>query len=366
MGGDSGVAEVFRTLQIRLRDSTWTIVFKSLIVVHLMIREGQPEVTLRYIADAPKRMAISSFAEVQTQGLNIRRYYEYLMERVRAYRDTKTDYVKSGTGKMRRLTVDRGLLRQTEVVQDQIRALVRCDFMGNADPDNEISLTAFRLCTMDLLELFKVMNEGTINVLEHYFEMSRPDAERALQIYKTFGRQTEQVVQYLSLARQYEMSTRLEVPKLKHAPTTLTASLEEYLNDPDFEMNRRQYLAQQEAKRTGKPIPSAATSKAFEKPPNMTAQNQPRSQPPPQQQPKGPAPDLIDFFESIEQNQQPMAQLNNPQQQFQTGMPQAQPYQQQQIPMQMPQQTGFNPFLQQQQQQPTFQNQSMPQPGPLQ
>jgi hypothetical protein len=62
-GGDSGVAEVFRTLQIRLRDSTWTIVFKSLIVVHLMIREGQPEVTLRYIADAPKRMAISTFAE---------------------------------------------------------------------------------------------------------------------------------------------------------------------------------------------------------------------------------------------------------------------------------------------------------------
>jgi len=364
-GGDSGVAEVFRTLQIRLRDSTWTIVFKSLIVVHLMIREGQPEVTLRYLADAPKRMAISSFAEVQTQGLNIRRYYEYLMERVRAYRDTKTDYVKSGTGKMRRLTVDKGLLRQTEIVQDQIEALLRCDLLNTHDPDNEITLTAFRLLTMDLLELFRVMNEGTINVLEHYFEMSRPDAERALQTYKTFARQTEQVVQYLSLARQYEMSTRLEVPKLKHAPTTLTASLEEYLNDPDFEMNRRQYLAQQEAKRTGKPMPSAAPSKAFEKPPNMTAQSQPRPQPP-QQQPKGPAPDLIDFFESIEQNQQPMAQLNNPQQQIQTGMPQAQPYQQQQMQMQMPQQTGFNPFLQQQQQQPTFQNQSMPQPGPLQ
>ncbi|KAK5460937.1 putative serine/threonine-protein kinase iks1 [Exophiala xenobiotica] len=368
-GGDSGVAEVFRTLQIRLRDSTWTIVFKSLIVVHLMIREGQPEVTLRYIADAPKRMAISTFAEVQTQGLNIRRYYEYLMERVRAYRDTKTDFVKSGTGKMRRLTVDKGLLRQTEVVQDQIEALLRCDLLNSHDPDNEITLTAFRLLTMDLLELFRVMNEGTINVLEHYFEMSRPDAERALQIYKTFGRQTEQVVQYLSLARQYEMSTRLEVPKLKHAPTTLTASLEEYLNDPDFEMNRRQYLAQQEAKRTGKPMPSATTSKAFEKPPNMTAQNQARPQAQQQQQqPKGPAPDLIDFFDSIEQYQQPIV---HPQQEIQTGMPQAQPYQHQQqqhMQMQMPQQTGFNPFLQQQQQQhpPTFQNQSLPQPTPLQ
>jgi hypothetical protein len=37
--------------------------------------------------------------------------------------------------------------------------------LGNHDPDNEITLTAFRLLTIDLLELFKCMNEGTINVL---------------------------------------------------------------------------------------------------------------------------------------------------------------------------------------------------------
>ena len=83
---------------------------------------------------------------------------------------------------MRRLTVEKGLLRQTEVVQDQIEALVRCDvrfslhprngqradgvkMLGPQDPENELSLTAFRLLTLDLLELFKVMNEGTINVL---------------------------------------------------------------------------------------------------------------------------------------------------------------------------------------------------------
>jgi phosphatidylinositol-binding clathrin assembly protein len=33
------------------------------------------------------------------------------------------------------------------------------------EPENEITLTAFRLLTMDLLALFHVMNEGTINVL---------------------------------------------------------------------------------------------------------------------------------------------------------------------------------------------------------
>lgn len=33
------------------------------------------------------------------------------------------------------------------------------------EPENEISLTAFRLLTLDLLTLYSVMNEGTINVL---------------------------------------------------------------------------------------------------------------------------------------------------------------------------------------------------------
>jgi hypothetical protein len=89
------------------------------------------------------------------------------------------------------------------------------------------------------------------NKLEHYFEMSKPDATRALAIYRTFARQTEAVVQYLSLARAHEHSTRLEIPKIKHAPTSLAASLEEYLNDKDFEINRRQYIAEKEAKKGG-------------------------------------------------------------------------------------------------------------------
>lgn len=356
-------------MQLRLRDSTWTIVFKSLIIVHLMIREGAPEVTLRYLADSPKSLAISQFTEVQTQGISIRRYFEYLFERVKAYQDTKTDFVRSGAGKMRGLTVEKGLLRQTEVVQAQIQALLKCDLLGGADPDNEISMTAFRLLTMDLLELFKAMNEGTINVLEHYFEMSKVDAQRALKIYKTFAQQTDLVVNYLSMARQYQAYTRLEVPKLKHAPTTLTSSLEDYLHDPDFEVNRRQYLAQQEAKRTGKPVPAVSQTKPAPKAvPATSAAPQPQSQV--SQPSKGPAPDLIDFFESIEQNQQPMAQQTYPQDQHTNqGLPQAQIYGQQ--PQMMPQHTSYNPFMQNfgqqpQQQQPHPQPPRQPQPQALQ
>lgn len=64
---------------------------------------------------------------VQPQGRNIRRYSQYLLARAKAFEQTKTDYVRSGQGRMKRLTVEKGLLRETEVVQRQIKELLRCD-----------------------------------------------------------------------------------------------------------------------------------------------------------------------------------------------------------------------------------------------
>lgn len=206
--------------------------------------------------------------------------------------------------------------------------------------------------------------------------MSKYDAERALGIYKTFSKQTNQVVEFLSIARQYESSTRLEIPKLKHAPTSLTSSLEEYLHDPDFEINRRQYLAQQEARRgrngtTNGTLESSAATVAKKPALNKTDIDksfgvaETAQAAPSRPEPKGPAPDLMDFFDSIEQNQTTMAA--QPQQQ--TSSVQQGPYQHQQFQAQQPdffsqpgvQQQhipapgGSNPFGQSQQNQQTMQ-----------
>ncbi len=63
--GEAGVGEVFRALQYRLRDSTWTVVFKSLITVHLMIREGSPDATLAFLAKHRNMLAVSVFSDGQ-------------------------------------------------------------------------------------------------------------------------------------------------------------------------------------------------------------------------------------------------------------------------------------------------------------
>jgi len=147
-----------------------------------------------------------------------------------------------------------------------------------------------------------------------------------MDIYRTFTRQTDFVVQYLSIARQFEHHTRVEVPKLKHAPVNLGRQLEEYLKDPDFEIHRRQYLAELEAKKSkGGPVGASKSSRSETATKSDTAKafsntNGSSQASKPAQPNKGPDADLIDFFESIEQNQTTMAVQVPPQPQPQVQM----------------------------------------------
>jgi len=172
-----------------------------------------------------------------------------------------------------------------------------------------------------------------------------------MDVYRAFTKQTDFVVQYLGVARQYEHHTRVQVPKLRHAPVNLGRQLEDYLKDPDFEVHRRQYLAEQEAKKRGG---GSSASKAFKteaesKPAGGRAAAATNRAKPGSKQPqaaRGPDPDLIDFFDSIEHNQTPMAV--QPVAQLQTGVNPWGPVPQFQNGF-LPQATGFqatNPFQQ--------------------
>ena len=73
--------------------------------------------------------------------------------------------------------------------------------------------------------------------------MSKQDATESFDIYKYFIKQTDRVVDFLGVARKLHNVVNVPVPNLKHAPTGLVKALEEYLNDPNFEDNRREYRA---------------------------------------------------------------------------------------------------------------------------
>lgn len=253
---------IMKCLNQRLQDLSWSVVYKSLIVIHIMIREGDRDVALEYLATKqPGMLNLSHLNILRNLSFNsdvryVLKYAKYLQARVRHFSDTHVDYVRDERvnnltnqvgGRLRNLPVEKGLLRECESVQKQIDSLLKNSFL-EAEIKNDVILTAFRLLVNDLLALFQELNEGVINILEHYFEMFHNDADRALSVYKKFVDQTKYVIDYLRVAKHLEYATKLHVPTIKHAPTALTSSLEEYLNDPNFEENRNQYLKDKLAK----------------------------------------------------------------------------------------------------------------------
>lgn len=61
--------------------------------------------------------------------------------------------------------------------------------------------------------------------VEHYFEMSRVDAEQALAIYRHFCQQTERVVEYLGVAKKLQNLISVPIPNLKHVMSLVIHTL---------------------------------------------------------------------------------------------------------------------------------------------
>ncbi|GJN91116.1 hypothetical protein Rhopal_004134-T1 [Rhodotorula paludigena] len=328
---DGQLQEIVRTLATRLRDPNTTVVFKSLITLHTLMRSGSIDTVFPYLASSSISLTLSS-----QEAPNLSAYGRYLGVRIKAYGNLKRDVVRDksdrrAANRLRKLTVEQGLLRETREIQRLIAALVESKFYTE-DVDDDVSMTALRLLVKDLLVLFTAVNEGVINVLENFFGMSQVDATMALKIYRTFCRDTEKVVAYLGTAKKLYHVLNIPIPNLRHAPLSLANSLEEYLNDPNFEQNRQEYRENKRIADGGTPrasTPKAATNSSSSAPSASApaTSSAPSSAPASSQDaPKS----FTDFFESIESNQTPM---------FDPSM------QSPQLGFLAPQMTGFNPFM---------------------
>ncbi|KAG6333526.1 hypothetical protein ID866_5562 [Astraeus odoratus] len=287
---DGAVYDVCKALVPRLREPNAIVVFKALIVLHTMIRNGATDNVLSHLSSSEvlrlRNVSAGNNWEGYNAPQNLQHYALYLDSRIRAFRELKHDAIRvqSETNrdmrvnnsieedmsyptapkaastkskgpqrsktimgrKLRVMTVEKGLLRETKTVQKMIDALVECRFYLD-NLEDELTITALRMLVKDLLILFQACNEGVINVLEHYFEMSKYDAQEALTIYRHFCEQTERVMEYLGVAKKLQNLLNVSIPTLKHAPVSLASSLEEYLNDPNFEQNRIEYRTNKEA-----------------------------------------------------------------------------------------------------------------------
>jgi hypothetical protein len=100
------------------------VVFKSLIVLHQILRAGSLEPTFSYLASSSLSLTLSAH-----EAPNISAYGHYLAARIKSYSNIKRDVIRDksdrrAASRLRGLKVEGGLLRETREVQRMIAALV--------------------------------------------------------------------------------------------------------------------------------------------------------------------------------------------------------------------------------------------------
>ena len=126
------------------------VVFKGLIVIHSLVRAGCAEHVMPYlsgsrvlgldvvIASASLRPALTADAPGNDASQNLAKYATYLDRRIRTYGAIKYDIMRDkserrgerdgikGCNRLRTLSVDKGLLRETTLLEKLMDSLTEC------------------------------------------------------------------------------------------------------------------------------------------------------------------------------------------------------------------------------------------------
>ncbi|XP_024132885.1 phosphatidylinositol binding clathrin assembly protein b isoform X6 [Oryzias melastigma] len=221
----------------RTTNTSWVVVFKSLITTHHLMVYGN-ERFVQYLASRNTLFNLSNFLDKSgLQGYDmstfIRRYSRYLNEKAVSYRQVAFDFtkVKRGVdGVMRTMNTEK-LLKTIPIIQNQMDALL--DFNVNANElTNGVINAAFMLLFKDSIRLFAAYNEGIINLLEKYFDMKKTQCKEGLDIYKKFLTRMTRISEFLKVAEQVGID-RGDIPDLSQftvcAPSSLLEALEQHL-----------------------------------------------------------------------------------------------------------------------------------------
>ncbi|KAM6446881.1 phosphatidylinositol-binding clathrin assembly protein isoform 14-T14 [Liasis olivaceus] len=217
----------------RTTNSSWVVVFKSLITTHHLMVYGNERFT-QYLASRNTLFNLSNFLDKSgLQGYDmstfIRRYSRYLNEKAVSYRQVAFDFTKvkrGADGVMRTMNTEK-LLKTVPIIQNQMDALL--DFNVNSNElTNGVINAAFMLLFKDAIRLFAAYNEGIINLLEKYFDMKKNQCKEALDIYKKFLTRMARISEFLKVAEQVGID-RGDIPDLSQAPSSLLDALEQHL-----------------------------------------------------------------------------------------------------------------------------------------
>lgn len=231
------VAYCIHALSRRLsKTHNWAVALKTLIVIHRSLREVDPtfhEELTNYGRSRSHMLNMSHFrddssASAWDYSAWVRAYALFLEERLECFRVLKYD-VETEPPRTKDLdTVD--LLEQLPALQQLLYRVLGCQPEGAAVHNHVIQL-ALSLVAAESIKIYNAISDGTVNLVDKFFEMQRHDATKALDIYRRAGQQAERLSEFYEVCKSLDIGRGERFIKIEQPPASFLQAMEEYVKE---------------------------------------------------------------------------------------------------------------------------------------
>ncbi|XP_016565202.1 putative clathrin assembly protein At5g57200 isoform X2 [Capsicum annuum] len=263
------VAYCIHALSRRLsKTRNWIVVIKTLIVIHRVLREGDPssKEELLHYSQRGQIFQLSNFKDDSNHlawdcSAWVRTYALFLEEKLECFRTLKNDIesdrlsrTSAGISTVHcrtRLLNGKELSEQLPALQQLLYRLTGCQVLRES------------------FKIYCAINDVIISLVDFFFEMSKHDAIKALSIYKRAGQQAEHLAHFYDLCRGLDVARTFQFPTLKQPPASFLETMEEYIREApqmgSMPNNRLEYQeTKQKPEKLEEPFPKLSENKVEE------------------------------------------------------------------------------------------------------